>query len=73
MGSGSIRIPASDITSRELLLVIPENKLSEANEALLAAMPAEAKAKGISLVIKRYGTKPEAIFESDANSGTTEN
>ena len=56
-GSGNIIINGKDIVNKELLLVIPQNELSEANEKLLASLPSKTEAKGISLIIKRYGTK----------------
>lgn len=56
-GSGNIVISGKDINKKELLLVIPQNELSQANEKLLASLPSKAEAKGILLVIKRYGMK----------------
>lgn len=55
-GSGTV-IRKKDIREKELLLVIPENKLSDANEKLLSDMSGIARSRGISLVVKRYGTK----------------
>lgn len=56
-GSDDIVIPRDSIKSRELLLVIPKNKLSEANEQMLSEMVAKAGSKGVTLVVERYGTK----------------
>lgn len=56
-GSSGTVIRKKDIKEKELLLVIPENKLSGANEKLLTDMIAIAQSRGISLVVKRYGIK----------------
>jgi hypothetical protein len=69
-GSDDIVIREQDIASRELKLVIPKNKLSDANEALLEKMAHTAAAKGVTLVVERYGTKvieeePEGSEEAD--------
>jgi len=56
-GSDDIVIREQDIVSRELKLVIPKNKLSDTNEALLEKMVHTASEKGITLVVERYGTK----------------
>ncbi len=69
-GSSGVVVRGNDITSRELLLVIPQNKLSEANERLLAEMSSYASAKGIELVVKRYGMKTSAADED--NGGETD-
>jgi hypothetical protein len=66
-GGEKIVIDPADIKSRELLLVIPQNPLSEANEKLLASIVRDAEAKGITLVVKRYGTKSE---KKDAETGS---
>ena len=50
-------IRGEDIISRELVLVIPKNELSGANEQLLQDMVHTAASKGITLVVERYGTK----------------
>ena len=56
-GSGGTVIRRDEIKEKELLLVIPENQLSEANERLLADMAKAAPAHGITLTVERYGTK----------------
>jgi hypothetical protein len=56
-GSDDIVIREKDITSRELLLVIPKNELSDANEKLLSDMVDIAASKGVKLVVERYGLK----------------
>ena len=56
-GSDDIVIRGEDIISRELVLVIPKNELSGANEQLLQDMVHTAASKGITLVVERYGTK----------------
>ena len=68
-GSSGTVIPLKDIKSRELLLVIPQNKLSDANEKLLADMVRSASNQGITLVVKRYATK--IIKSSEDNSADT--
>ena len=65
-GSSGTVIQGEDIHSRELLLVIPQNKLSNANEKLLSDMIRSAPSMGITLVVKRYGTK--VIEETEDNS-----
>lgn len=70
-GSAGIVIKKDSITSREILLVIPENKLSDSNEALLNDMRRYAEAKGIVLNVKRYGTKKIATETSGTNEGET--
>jgi len=66
-GSDGIVIKNGSITSREVLLVIPENKLSDVNEAMLTDMTGFARSKGINLNIRRYGTKK--IKSEDTGSG----
>ncbi len=71
-GSDDILILEKDITNRELLLVIPKNELSDANEKLLSDMADIAASKGVSLVVERYGVKGSG--KSDAgNPGDTAN
>jgi hypothetical protein len=70
-GSGNITIERKDIKNKELLLVIPQNELSDANEKLLASLASKAEAKGISLVIKRYGMKA-VEQETDGEEKETE-
>lgn len=70
-GSENIIIRERDIKNKELLLVIPEDKLSQSNEALLASLVYKAESKGISLVIKRYGLKAnETGVGKDAGEDT---
>lgn len=69
-GSSGTVIQKKDIKSRELLLVIPQNKLSDANEKLLSDMVKSASFQGITLVVKRYGTK---ITESGKNDSSGSN
>ncbi len=64
-GSDNILIRERDINSRELLLVIPKNELSDANEKLLSDMEDIAASKGVMLVVERYGVKGSA--KSDAS------
>lgn len=72
-GSSNIVIHNSDITSRELLLVIPENKLTDVNERLLVLMAEKAKSKGINLTVKRYGTKStQNNIQTDTGQGSEE-
>ena len=70
-GSGDIVIPRDSIKSRELVLVIPKNKLSAANEQMLSEMAAKAGSKGVTLIIERYGTK--VIKDDDASGDGGEN
>lgn len=56
-GSDGIVIRSEDIISRELVLVIPKNELSEANEQLLQNIVQSAASKGVTLTVERYGTK----------------
>lgn len=65
-GSSGTVIHKEDIKSREMLLVIPENKLSDANEKLLSDMAVTASFQGITLVVKRYGTKITESNEEDS-------
>jgi hypothetical protein len=58
-GSGKIIINRENIKTRELLLVIPQNKLTQANEDLLDSFASKAEAKDIALVVKRYGMKAD--------------
>ncbi len=58
-GNEGIVIKNESIKSREVLLVIPQNKLSDANEAMLNDMIGFARSKGVDLSIKRYGTKKD--------------
>ncbi len=71
-GSDDIVIREQDIIGRELKLVIPENELSDANEALLEKMVHTAAAKGISLVVERYGTKVVETEEDEENEENEE-
>ena len=66
-GSDNIVIREEDIISRELVLVIPKNELSGANEQLLQEVVNTAASKGIILVVERYGTK--VIKEEEEDSG----
>jgi len=68
-GSDNIIINIEKIKSKELLLVIPQNELTQVNENLLASLASKAEAKGITLVIKRYGTKAVAE-ETGEESGS---
>lgn len=42
---------------KELILVIPKNKLSDGNEALLNDIVRYADSMGINMIIERYGMK----------------
>lgn len=64
-GSDDIVIREQDIISKELKLVIPKNELSDTNEALLEKMVHTAAAKGITLVVERYGTKVVEVEEQE--------
>ena len=66
-GSSGTVIHKEEIISRELLLVIPQNKLSDTNENLLSDMIRIAPSMGITLVVKRYGTK---IMEGSEDNTT---
>lgn len=65
-GRDDIVIRSSDIRQKELLLVIPENELSDELEHMLSNMVQYADSKGIQLVIKRYGMK---IIKEDEGDG----
>ncbi len=54
-GSQNITIRGEDLHEKELLLIIPENELDGANEAVLRSMKEYARSNGISLTIKKYG------------------
>ena len=56
-GTDDIVIGEEDIISRELVLVIPKNELSDANEQLLRDMVHTAASRSITLTVERYGTK----------------
>lgn len=56
-GADGIVIKKEEIKEKELFLVIPENELSDENERLLSDMEGIAQTYGITLVVKRYGTK----------------
>lgn len=56
-GSDSIVIRNEDIKQKELILVIPQNKLSDANEMLLKDIVTYADSIGINMIIERYGIK----------------
>lgn len=66
-GSKGIVIKSDSITSREVLLVIPENKLSDANEAMLTDMIRFARSNGVDLDIRRYGTKKVKSDDTDTS------
>jgi hypothetical protein len=70
-GSDDILIRGKDITSRELLLVIPKNDLSDANEKLLLDMADIAASKGVKLVVERYGVKGSGKSDTE-NPGDTD-
>lgn len=65
-GSRKILIREEDIRSRELLLVIPSNPLSEVTEALLDQYVEIADAQGITLKIERYGYKKTETDSSES-------
>lgn len=65
-GRDNIVIPRDSIKYRELVLVIPKNELTEANERMLSEMAEHAGSKGITLVVERYGTK---VMEDDEVPG----
>lgn len=70
-GSSGTVILEEDIVSRELLLVIPQNKLSDENEKQLSEMERVAPSMGIALIVKRYGTKlieNKNEYESDSSN-----
>lgn len=67
-GGEGIVIKKESIESREVLLVIPQNKLSAANEAMLTEMIGFARSKGVDLNIERYGMKKD---KSDGNGNDT--
>lgn len=56
-GSDGIVIRKEDIRQKELILIIPENKLSDRNEALLNDIVRYADSMGINMNIERYGMK----------------
>jgi hypothetical protein len=56
-GRDDITIRSSNIEQKELLLIIPENKLSENIEGMLEDIVRYADSRGIKLTIKRYGVK----------------
>ena len=70
-GSSGVVISGKDIKSRELLLVIPENKLPDATERILTDMVNSALKKGVKLTIKRHGTK--VIDEQTGSETDSEN
>jgi len=65
-GSSGTIITESDIKIRELLLVIPQNELSEENEKIISEMTEYARSIGVSLIVKRYGLKE--VNDSDKTS-----
>lgn len=69
-GSDGILVREEDIKSRELILVIPKNQLSDANEKMLSDMAGMANSKGVRLVVERYGTK---ITEAEEKPSTSTN
>lgn len=68
-GRDGIVIRSGDIVRKELLLVIPENKLSESIEIMLTNIVRYADSGGIKLTIKRYGMKKT---ETDGDNATDE-
>ena len=56
-GSSKTVIRAREIRQKELLLVIPENRLDPQIEQILAGFAGKASTLGIKLVIERYGLK----------------
>lgn len=56
-GSSGIAIPKEHIENKELLLVIPENKLTDSCERVLTEMAVFAQARDITLIVNRFGTK----------------
>jgi len=56
-GSKGIVIPGNDISSRELLLIIPGNPVEPGVDAALEACRMKALSKGVELKIVRYGYK----------------
>jgi len=56
-GADGIVIRKDEIKEKQLLLVIPENQLSEENERLLIEMKDIARSHGIIFKVERYGVK----------------
>lgn len=56
-GRDGIVIRRDDMRQKELILVIPKNKLSDGNEALLNDIVRYADSMGINMIIERYGMK----------------
>ncbi len=56
-GRDDILIRGDDIQQKELLLVIPENKVSESVDSMLSDMVRYAESRGVRLEIKKYGMK----------------
>jgi len=66
-GRDDIVIRNTEIRQKELLLVIPENELTDELELMLSNMVQYADSKGVQLVIKRYGMK---IIKEDEGNGS---
>jgi len=72
-GSSGAVIHEKDIIKKELLLIIPENKLSDTNEKLLSDMVRNAPSQGITLVVKRYRRKvTESSEDGSSDSGAAD-
>lgn len=71
-GSSGIVIHNNDIKSRELLLVIPENKLPDTTEKVLNDMVDYASKNGVKLTIERYGVKAAAEEEESKSEDETD-
>lgn len=67
-GRDDIVIRSTEIRQKELLLVIPENELSEGLELMLANMVRYADTRGVKLSINRYGRKI-TVDNNEAESG----
>ena len=68
-GSDGIVIKKSEIKHRELLLVIPQNELSDTIEMMLTDIVRYAESIGIDMIIERFGMKR---MEEDESGGRDE-
>lgn len=69
-GKSGIVIKESDIKSKRLLLVVPENEVKPETAAALERCRATASAAGIELVVERYGMKKTGNESEDAQQNS---
>lgn len=69
--AGGVTIDKSDISSKELILVIPETDVSPAQQAVIDKCISKARSKGITLkIVKAYGKQGEAGHEDNSANKT---